>query len=103
VLRVTASLDSMVVGESQILGQVKEAYAAAHSHQATGVILNALLHRALHTAKRIRTETGIGASAVSIPTAAIALVTLGIVWRWKVPEPLLIAAAGMLGLLLFRG
>ena len=46
----------------------------------------------------------LGRRAISdVPTAAIALVTLGIVWRWKVPEPLLIAAAGMLGLLLFRG
>ncbi len=72
-LRVAASLDSMVVGEAQILGQVKEAYAAARSHRATGVILNTLLEKAFHTAKRIRTETGIGAAAVSIPTAAIAL------------------------------
>lgn len=73
VFRVASSLDAMVVGEAQILGQVKAAYGVALGQDATGVILNNLMETAFHVAKRIRTETGIGASAVSIPTAAIEL------------------------------
>ncbi|MCZ7624773.1 MAG: glutamyl-tRNA reductase [Candidatus Methylomirabilota bacterium] len=71
--RVASSLDAMVVGESQILGQVKAAYAVALERGATGQILNALMDRALRVAKRVRTETGIATSAVSISTAAIEL------------------------------
>lgn len=71
--RVAASLDSMVVGEPQILGQIKAAYAAATHRRASGVILNRLLHRTFFVAKRIRTETGIGDHAVSISYAAIEL------------------------------
>jgi glutamyl-tRNA reductase len=73
VFRVASSLDAMVVGEAQILGQVKAAYGIALGQDATGVILNNLMESAFHVAKRVRTETGIGASAVSIPTAAIEL------------------------------
>jgi glutamyl-tRNA reductase len=73
VFRVASSLDSMVVGEPQILGQVKEAYRTATDEKASGVILNRLLHRTFFVAKRIRTETGIGDRAVSISYAAVEL------------------------------
>jgi glutamyl-tRNA reductase len=73
IFRVAASLDSMVVGEPQILGQVKEAYRIATEHKTSGVILNRLLHKTFFVAKRVRTETGIGNSAVSISYAAIEL------------------------------
>ncbi|MFC1833665.1 glutamyl-tRNA reductase [Thermodesulfobacteriota bacterium] len=73
VLRVTSSLDSMVVGEPQILGQVKESYRRATDVEATGPIINRLMHRAFFTAKRIRNETGIGRSAVSVAYAAVEL------------------------------
>ncbi len=69
--RVAASLDSMIVGEPQILGQIKEAYRQAAAAKTTGVILNRLLHRTFFVAKRIRTETGIGDRAVSISYAAV--------------------------------
>ena len=73
IFRVASSLDSMVVGEPQILGQVKEAYRLATEARASGVILNRLLHRTFFVAKRIRTETGIGDNAVSISYAAVEL------------------------------
>ncbi len=63
----------MVVGEPQILGQVKEAYRTATDEKTSGVILNRLLHRTFFVAKRIRTETGIGDRAVSISYAAVEL------------------------------
>lgn len=71
--RVASSLDSMVVGEPQILGQVKEAYSTAIKNKASGVILNRLLHRAFFVAKKVRSETGICDSAVSISYSAIEL------------------------------
>jgi len=70
---VAASLDSLIVGEAQILGQIKEAYRHAASFQCTGPLLNRLLHKTFSVAKRIRTETGIGSSAVSISSAAVEL------------------------------
>jgi glutamyl-tRNA reductase len=73
VFRVAASLDSMVVGEPQILGQIKESYQMAAITKTSGVLLNKLLHRTFFVAKRIRTETGIGDHAVSISYAAIEL------------------------------
>jgi len=73
VFRVASSLDSMMVGEPQILGQMKAAYRTATIKKTTGVILNRLLHRAFFVAKRVRTETGIGDHAVSISYAAIEL------------------------------
>ena len=63
----------MVVGEPQILGQVKSAYGIALEQEATGVILNNLMETAFRVAKRVRTETGIATSAVSVSTAAIEL------------------------------
>ena len=71
--RVAASLDSLVVGEPQILGQIKEAYREAVHIRSTGVILNRLLHKTFSVAKRIRTETGIASHAVSISFAAVEL------------------------------
>ncbi len=71
VFRVASSLDSMVVGEPQILGQLKEAYSQASMEKTSGVILNRLMHRAFHVAKRARTETGIADAAVSISSAAV--------------------------------
>jgi glutamyl-tRNA reductase len=71
--RVAASLDSLIMGEPQILGQVKDAYRLAVDHQAAGIILNKLLHRAFRVAKRVRTETGIASHAVSVSYAAVEL------------------------------
>jgi len=71
--RVAASLDSMIVGEPQILGQLKNAYRIAVDAGSTGVILNRLMHKAFFTAKQIRSETGIGGKAVSISYAAVEL------------------------------
>ena len=71
--RVAAGLDSMVIGEPQILGQIKEAYREAVRHHSTGVILNRLLHKTFSVAKRIRTETGIAGHAVSVSFAAVEL------------------------------
>ncbi len=70
---VAASLDSMVVGEAQILGQLKEAYRHAAHFGCTGPLLNKLLHRSFSVAKKVRTETAIGSSAVSISYAAVQL------------------------------
>ncbi len=71
--RVAAGLDSMVVGEPQILGQVKDAYGNAVHFNTAGVVLNKLYHKTFSVAKRIRTETRIGAAAVSISFAAVEL------------------------------
>jgi glutamyl-tRNA reductase len=73
VFRVAASLDSMVVGEPQILGQVKEAYAVARGLGAVHSALEALLSRAFAVAKRVRTETAIGSSSVSVASVAVQL------------------------------
>jgi len=71
--RVAASLDSMVVGEAQILGQLKAAYAAAKDSGAVCGWLEGLLTRAFSVAKRVRSETGIGQMAVSVSYAAVEL------------------------------
>src|SRR5262245_17519708 len=73
VFRVASSLDSMVVGEPQILGQVKEAYAVARGLGAVHSALEALLSRAFAVAKRVRSETAIGSSSVSIASVAVEL------------------------------
>ncbi len=73
IFRVASSLDSMMVGEPQILGQIKEAYLTATLKKTSSVILNRLLHRTFFVAKRVRSETGIGDHAVSISYAAIEL------------------------------
>jgi glutamyl-tRNA reductase len=71
--RVAASLDSMVVGEPQILGQLKAAYAIAKTEGAVGGLLETVLTRAFNVAKRVRSETGIGQMAVSVSYAAVEL------------------------------
>jgi glutamyl-tRNA reductase len=71
--RVAASLDSMIVGEPQILGQLKQAYTQAREAGSIGSYLNAVLTRAFSVAKRVRTETEIGQSAVSVGYAAVEL------------------------------
>jgi glutamyl-tRNA reductase len=71
--RVASSLDSMVVGEPQILGQLKTAYALAKEHGAISGYLDLVLTRAFNVAKRVRTETEIGESAVSVSYAAVEL------------------------------
>ncbi len=70
---VAASLDSMIVGEPQILGQLKEAYRDAVQNKTTGTVLNRLCHKAFSVAKRVRTETDIASCAVSISYAAVEL------------------------------
>ena len=71
--RVASSLDSMIVGEPQILGQLKDAYDTALKNKSTGVFLNKLMRKSVSVAKRIRTETKIAESAVSISFAAVEL------------------------------
>ena len=71
--RVASSLDSMVVGEAQILGQVREAYRAATEEHCTGPILNRLFHTSLRVGKGVRSETGIGDSSLSVPRIAVKL------------------------------
>ena len=71
--RVAASLDSMVLGEPQILGQVKEAYDLAERAGALGSVLNALKNRSIAAARRARTETAIGHNAVSVSHVAVEL------------------------------
>jgi len=73
VFRVAASLDSLVMGEPQILGQVKSAYGYAAEYKTSGIILNRFLHKAFSVAKRVRTETRIASSAVSVAFAAVEL------------------------------
>ena len=71
--RVASSLDSLVLGEGQILSQVKEAYAIAREVGATSTVLNLLFHRAIATGKRVRTETRIAFRSVSVSYAAVEL------------------------------
>lgn len=71
--RVASGLDSMVVGEPQVLAQVKEAFGVALEVGSTGPLLNALFGRAIHVGKGVRTETGIATAATSVPGAAVEL------------------------------
>ncbi|MDB4867434.1 MAG: glutamyl-tRNA reductase [Cohnella sp.] len=71
--RVASGLDSMIVGETQILGQVKDAFQLAQEHQTTGTIFNRLFKQAVTFAKRAHSETSIGESAVSVSYAAVEL------------------------------
>jgi glutamyl-tRNA reductase len=73
VFRVASSLDSMVVGEPQILGQLKDSFEFALKHGSTGVVLNKLMKKSISVAKRVRTETRIAENAVSISFAAVEL------------------------------
>lgn len=71
--RVAAGLDSMVLGEPQILGQMKEAFATAHKAGTTGKLLNRLFQQTFAVAKQVRTDTAIGASPVSVASASVLL------------------------------
>jgi glutamyl-tRNA reductase len=71
--RVAASLDSLVVGEPQILGQLKQFYGAAREAGTVGALLHGLFHRSFSVAKRVRTETGIASRAVSVSSVAVDL------------------------------
>lgn len=73
IFRVASSLDSMVVGEPQILGQLKDAFELALAKKTTGILLNKLMKKAISVAKRVRTETRIAENAVSISFAAVEL------------------------------
>ncbi len=73
IFRVASSLDSMVLGEGQILGQVKTSYGVAVGASTTGYYLNSLMQAAFHAAKRVRAETGIGEFSASISSAAVEL------------------------------
>ncbi len=72
-LRVAASLDSQIVGEHEILGQVKEAYRLAVEARTAGFLLNRLMHRAFRVGKRVRTETELGRGSASVASAAVEL------------------------------
>ena len=71
--RVSSSLDSMVLGEAQILGQVKDAYSVARTLDSTGMVLNQLFEKAFNVAKKIREETNVSEGGVSISSAAVEL------------------------------
>ena len=73
VFRVASSLDALVVGEPQVLGQVRRAYSLAVAAGTAGRVLHRLIHHALRVAKRVRTETGVAASAVSVSYTAVEL------------------------------
>jgi glutamyl-tRNA reductase len=71
--RVASSLDSMIVGESQILGQLKDAFEVALNHKSSGLLLNKIVKKAISVAKRVRTETKIAETAISVSYAAVEL------------------------------
>lgn len=81
-LAVASGLESMILGEPQILGQIGRAYIDAHDAQTTGPVLSRLFHQAQHCGKRARTETGIGSQVVSLSHAAADLVS-----EWLVATP----------------
>src|SRR3989449_7870229 len=92
--RVAASLDSMVVGEPQILGQLKEQYAAAAAAGASGQVLHRCFHKSFSVAKRVRSETGIAEKAVSVASAAVELAR-GIFDRLTDKSAMLLGAGAM--------
>jgi len=92
---VAASLDSMVVGEAQILGQVKQAYELATNASATGPLTNAAFQAALRVAKRVATETAIQQKRVSIPSVAVAEFAKSVFERFDDKQVLVIGAGEM--------
>ncbi|MEM9978949.1 MAG: glutamyl-tRNA reductase, partial [Cyanobacteria bacterium P01_D01_bin.2] len=99
-LRVSSGLDSLVLGEGQILAQVKHALAESQKHKGVGRILSRLFKDAIKTGKRVRTETSIGTGAVSVSSAAAELAQM------KVPDftncQITIIGAGKMGRLLVK-
>jgi glutamyl-tRNA reductase len=95
-LRVAAGLDSMVIGEAQILGQLREAYAVAAEHDAAGRLLHELMQQALRVGKRVHAETGIDRAGQSVVSAALDLVPDGVAGK----ASLVIGAGSMGGLAL---
>lgn len=98
--RVASGLDSMVVGEPQVLGQVKRAYLLAKEAETAGTVLDGVLSRTFNTAKRVRTETGIAESAVSVSSAAVELA--GKVFGDLQEKTVMIVGAGQMGELAAR-
>jgi glutamyl-tRNA reductase len=94
---VACGLDSLVLGEPQILGQLKDAYRAAHDQGTTGPYLNRLLQTTFSVAKRIRTNTRIGANAVSVASAAVAMART-VFERFEEHTALLVGAGETIGL-----
>ncbi len=101
VFRVTGGLDSMIVGETQILGQVRAAFAAAQAAGSMGPHLDALLRAALSVGRRVRRETGIGNGAPSVPSAAVA--RAGRLLGTLAGRRVLIVGAGEMGEATVRG
>lgn len=98
--RVAASLDSMILGEPQILGQVKEALALARRRGTVGLGLDRVLARAFAVAKKVRTETEVGRHAVSAPSVAVELATK--IFGDLAGRPVLLIGAGRMGELAAR-
>jgi glutamyl-tRNA reductase len=94
IFRVCSSLDSMVLGEPEITGQVKQAWAQAQQAGTTGRFLDAVMQKAMTVSKRVRTETAIGSSAVSVPYATVEL-SRKVLGELKGREILLIGAGKM--------
>lgn len=100
VFRVASSLDSMVLGEPQILGQVKESYRLSSSAGGAKTLLNRLFHKAFKTAKRVRNETRVGAYAVSVSSTAVELA--GKIFGELTTKSVLLVGAGNMGELTAR-
>jgi glutamyl-tRNA reductase len=98
--RVAASLDSLVVGEGQIAGQVRQAFELARAAGTTGPLLNALVPHALRTAKRVRTETGIAAGHASVSSVAVDYVRQ--VFDHFADKTVLVIGAGKMGRLTLK-
>jgi glutamyl-tRNA reductase len=98
--RVVASLDSLIVGEGQIAGQVKRAYEVAHAEGSAGVVLHALFQHAAVVAKRVRTQTGISRGRVSVSSAAVDYVRQ--VFDHFGDKTILVIGAGKMGELTLR-
>jgi len=101
IFRVASSLDSMVVGEPQVVSQVKQAWQQAQKLAATGRFLDAVLQKALNVSKRVRTETAIGNAPVSIPYAAVELARQ--IFGTLKDKKVLLLGAGKMGELSARG
>lgn len=98
--RVASSLDSMVIGEAQILGQVKDAYKIAHENKFTSLVLNRLFRHAVECGKRVRTETAIGEAPVSVSYAAVQLAKT--VFESLENRPVMVVGAGKMSVLTIR-